>query len=345
MAIYDVVSFESTGTDWLLYKFNGTEFNTKSKLIVSTGQVAILVHNGKIEKICEEGKYVLNTELLPFVKEFVKAFHGGNNPYPMEIYFINKRLKLDLLWGTADPVTMLDQIYNIQINIRARGQIGIRLSNYQFFFENLIGSLLKNNYITFMMITNFFRGVINQKVKKIISSYLIENKISFFEVNAHLDKIQSLIEEEVKQEINQYGFDMVTLSVESINVPNEDLDKLNDILHKKAEYTQLGENVYRTARGYDVLEAGAKNNSTAGAFIGVGMGSDIAGNAKGNSIIPPMQNQTKTIKCPKCGNDVSFEDKFCPNCGTKLDKFCPKCGGEVKPGQKFCPNCGEKIGE
>ena len=44
MAIFDVVRFEGTGSDWLIYKHPGTEFNTRSKLIVSPGQVAIIVH-------------------------------------------------------------------------------------------------------------------------------------------------------------------------------------------------------------------------------------------------------------------------------------------------------------
>ena len=83
MAIYDVIKCESTNPEWIIYKYNSSEFNTRSKLIVSTAQVAILVHNGRIEKILEEGSYRLDTELLPFVKGFVKGVYGGNNPYPI----------------------------------------------------------------------------------------------------------------------------------------------------------------------------------------------------------------------------------------------------------------------
>jgi uncharacterized Zn finger protein (UPF0148 family) len=51
--------------------------------------------------------------------------------------------------------------------------------------------------------------------------------------------------------------------------------------------------------------------------------------------------------CPNCGFDAG-ESKFCPNCGTKMEKeslksFCPNCGFEVG-GSKFCPNCGTQIG-
>lgn len=55
------------------------------------------------------------------------------------------------------------------------------------------------------------------------------------------------------------------------------------------------------------------------------------------------------VKCPKCG--ASVEDKFCTECGTKIDsankdstsktKTCPKCGAEVK--EKFCSECGTRV--
>ena len=363
MAIASVVRFEGTGNDWLLYKFRGDEFNTGSKLIVSTGQVAILVHNGKIEKIVEEGTYKMDTELLPFVKEFVKGWFGGKNPYPMEVYFINKRLKLDLLWGTTDPISVIDPVYNIKLSLRARGQMGIRLSNYQFFLQTLVGTLMKDNYIKFSVIQNYFRGIINQKARKFLSTYVVNNKITYFEINAHIDDIQKALETELREEINPFGFDLVNLSIESINAPDDEVEKLNNILLKKAEYEQLGDQAYRTTRGYDVYEGAAKNNSSAGNLFGIGMGMNMAGgmNSAGTgSIIPPQQttvaaasvstgpqvtNQPSAFKCPKCGEEVNIGSKFCPHCGNAFIYNCPNCGNAVNPSQKFCDNCGTKLYE
>lgn len=347
MAFYDVVTFEGTGNDWLIYKHPGTEFNTRSKLIVSPGQIAIIVHNGKIEKICEEGRFTLDTELLPFVKSFVKAVHGGKNPYPLEIYFINKRLKLDLLWGTADPINILDPVYKIQLRLRARGQLGIRLTNYQYFYQTLVGTLIKNNYITFDIIRDYFRGTINQKIKKILSNYMISKKITYFEIDPHLDEIQNEFESSLRSEVEKFGFELINLSIESVNVPDEDLTKLNEILHKKAEYEQLGDSAYRTTRGYDVLESGAKNNNgAAGTFMGVGLGMNMGNAVGGTSIIPPAQKEDKaTFNCPKCGASIAKTAKFCPECGCKIVTFCPNCGKQVMPNQKFCPDCGQKLYE
>jgi len=257
MALYDVVQFEGTGADWLIYKFPRNDFNTRMSLIVGPGQIAICVHDGKIEKICEEGKFVLDTELLPFVKGLVKAIHGGNNPYPMEVYFINKRLKLDLLWGTSDSVKIVDPEYHVQINVRARGQLGVRLKDYQYFLQTLVGTLMKDSSINFDVIRDYFRGLINQKAKKTISSLMLGEKISIFNVEPHIEEIANAIKGELEPEMAKFGFEIVNLSVESINVPQEDTDALNAIFHKKAEFEQLGDTRYRTARGYDVLEGAA----------------------------------------------------------------------------------------
>ncbi len=350
MAFYEVIRYESSLTNWLLYKHPVDEFNNKSRLIVSPGQVAIIVHNGKIEKICEDGTFKINSELLPFLKGFTKAFFGGANPYPIEIYFINKALKLNVYWGTSDPIKLTDPKYQIVINVRARGQLGVRLTEYQYFYQTLIGTLMKNSLITFDIIQEFFRGKTNQIVKKRLSTYIIENKISFLEIEPKIDEIQKSIFDELKEEIVKFGFDLVNLSIESINVPDEDFDKLNEILHKKAAYEQLGDQVYRTTRGYDVLEAGASNNGSAAAMMGIGMGMNMGNQMSGTSIIPPQEN-AKTAKateepkekCPSCGSFIQPNAKFCAECGTKILRNCPECGTEVSPNQKFCPQCGKAL--
>lgn len=342
MSLYSLVQFESTGNDWIIYKHSVTEVNTKSKLIVTTGQIAILVHNGKIESIKEEGSYTLDTELLPYAKSMVKKVFDGKNSYPLEIYYINKRVKLDLLWGTSDPINILDPVYKIQLKIRTRGQLGVKLSDYQYFLQTLVGTLIKDSYVTFSVLQDYFRGAINQRVKKIISSYMINNQITYFEIDAYLDEIQTECQRSITEEFEKFGFDVLNLSIESINVPSEDLERLNDILHKKAEYTQLGDNVYRTTRGYDVLEEGAKNNNLAGAIVGVGLGLDVAKNVNaGGGIIP--NNQVDSSHCPNCGSILTKDAKFCPECGQKIALICKKCHKPVTAGQKFCPECGETL--
>lgn len=56
------------------------------------------------------------------------------------------------------------------------------------------------------------------------------------------------------------------------------------------------------------------------------------------------------IQCPKCKAEVEENNKFCTECGEKIDAqiTCPQCSTMVPPGTKFCTECGanlEKLAE
>jgi ribosomal protein L40E len=55
--------------------------------------------------------------------------------------------------------------------------------------------------------------------------------------------------------------------------------------------------------------------------------------------------EIEVIACPSCEAEVSEQDTFCRQCGTKLEfvTSCPKCEADVELGDKFCRQCGKKI--
>ena len=54
-----------------------------------------------------------------------------------------------------------------------------------------------------------------------------------------------------------------------------------------------------------------------------------------------------SVNCPHCNAELTPEDKFCTECGTKTEpiKNCPKCNAIIEPGTKFCTECGTNIYE
>lgn len=174
-----------------------------------------------------------------------------------------------------------------------------------------------------------------------------------------------------------------------------------------AQMKGMAEAAVMQAKGYnqkdvlqaDVQKAYAEGIGNMGPAISAGGGSSIMGDMLGmgvgmaamgamapqvgemmkgfspkgaSDIIGGQQN--KTIKCPKCGNELPENAKFCMECGNKIEvlaenevicpacgkktlkgKFCmecgqplvsrcPNCGAEVPQGGKFCLECGTKIG-
>ncbi len=49
-------------------------------------------------------------------------------------------------------------------------------------------------------------------------------------------------------------------------------------------------------------------------------------------------------KCEKCGTKLSFDAKFCKECGEPLEHaVCENCGKQIQKGEKFCEACGKGV--
>lgn len=345
MGLFNVIKFDGVpNKEWIMYKYPGKEFFNQSTLIVGVGQVAIAVHGGKIEKIFKNGTYKLTTENYPFLRGLVKSVHGGDVPFTMEIYFFNATVNLKNVWGTMSPIQMIDPKYNIKVRVRANGQYALKLKDFQTFFTSLMGSIGEKVLYEFNDINGMFRGIINSKISVILGEYIIKNRVSFLDISLYLDQISQEGKLKVQAEFERYGLTVENFFFSSINVPEEDLSKISDFLNKRAEFDIMGDDRYRIARGFDVLEKAASNESGAGAIASAGVGFGV-----GMGMAPMMGQvfqQTAMPQGASCGNchkPIPNDAMFCPYCGTPKKKCCPKCNKEVDGGMMFCPFCGTKL--
>ena len=46
------------------------------------------------------------------------------------------------------------------------------------------------------------------------------------------------------------------------------------------------------------------------------------------------------MRCHSCGSEVQPGQRFCPECGARLDTPCSGCGAPLPGGARFCPECG-----
>lgn len=62
-----------------------------------------------------------------------------------------------------------------------------------------------------------------------------------------------------------------------------------------------------------------------------------------------VQTSADIIHCSVCGNRVSAGNRFCGNCGAKLEitvqriRKCIRCGEVLKDGDRFCGHCGYPV--
>lgn len=352
MAIIDRVKFDGLRSrDWIIYKYPSEALVYGTQLIVGEGQVAVFVKGGEVCDLFTPGTYTLDAKNLPILKTFVNLPFGGKTPFSAEIFFINTTTKLDINWGTSDPVQIIDPKYYTRLRVRAFGQMGLKLDDYETFFRELIGVMNSSDIIKFDNVIDFFKGMLIQKIKTIIANVIVNQKISALEITARLDDISKYTLELIAPEFTRYGLSAINLYIKSINFPDEDFDEINKILKNKAEFEIMGDNRYVTKRSFDVYDHAASNDSgVAGAFasggIGFGVGASL-GSEMQNTVNTRAVVDNATIPCPSCNAQNSAKAKFCCECGKVLEapkKVCASCGASIPGNPKFCPECGSPMG-
>ena len=249
MAILDRVKFDGLKSrNWIIYKYPSEKLVFGTQLIVSEGQVAIFVKSGKICDIFTSGSYILDANNLPILQRIINMPYGGKTPFTAEIYFVNITTKLDVLWGTSDPIQLIDPKYFVKLRVRAFGQTALKLKDYRIFFTELIGGMAQNDIVNYDKINDFYKGIVVTKVKTIIADTVIKNKISALEISPELENISQKVKERISGEFEKYGFEVVNFFISSINFPDQDFEKINKLLEDRAAFEIIGDGRYATKR-------------------------------------------------------------------------------------------------
>ncbi len=189
MAIIDVVRFDGLKSrDWFIYKYPSEELVLGTQLIVQEGQVALFVREGMVTDVFYPGTHTLATDNIPILKKLINLPFGGMTPFSAEIYFINTTVKLDINWGTMEPIQLIDPKYHVKLRIRAFGQMGLRILDAATFFKEVIGGMQKDDIVKIDKVKEYYRGILVVKVKSVIADAIITNKISALEITTKLLK-------------------------------------------------------------------------------------------------------------------------------------------------------------
>lgn len=270
MNIADVISWE-INTEELVHKFESDSLRLGSQLIVHPSQTAFFVKGGEICDEFTSGTYTIKTSNIPILDKIINLPFGNETPFQAEVWFVNQVSKLDLAWGTPQPIQIEDPKYNIIVPVRAHGQYGIRISNPRQFLETLIGNMRSFNS---EQIEQYFKGRIITYLNSILAQQIIEKKTSVLDINTQLVSLSEECNDMLNVQLQKYGVSITDFSIMSITVPQDDesVVRLKAAKDLAARLSITGRDVYQMERSFDVLEKAAANEGAGGQMMGMGVG-------------------------------------------------------------------------
>lgn len=296
MALIDVVKCDVNDQEFV-YKFPSDNLKIGTQLVVYPGQTAFFVKGGKMCDEFTSGTYTIKTENIPILNKIINLPFGGNSPFKADVWFVNKISKLNMKWGTPQPIQLEDPKYGIIVPVRAFGQYGIKISEPKLFMETLIGNMTS---FSADKINDYFKGRMVALLSSLITEKMCSEKISILEINAHLLMMSDYCHAQLTQNFHKYGIELVDFSFMSINVPQEDPSflKLKEAIDKAAQLRIVGKDIYQMDRSFDVMEKAAANEGSMGNIanmgMGIGMGMNV-GNQMGNMM---NQNMSTNVVPP-----------------------------------------------
>jgi len=305
MALVDVIQWNAPRGVYAV-KHPKTDLGTWTQLIVQETQEAMLMKEGRYFGPFAPGRHTLDTKNFPLLEKFMRIPFGGKTPFTAEVWYVNKATALDVKWGTAAPMQLKDPEYNIMLPVRAFGQFGIKITETKRFLERLVGTLPA---FTESELVSYFKGIVLSRTKDLIAEHILHQKISILEISAYLSDVSELLEKHLSEEFAEYGLGLEKFRVMSISTPEDDpaVMRLKEALAKKAEMDIIGFN-YQQERSFEVMQAAAANEGSAGSVMGAGVGAGMGigmGAAMGGQM-GGMMGQLNTATPPPAPGGAPF---------------------------------------
>lgn len=361
-------------------KGSGSIISNGSIIHVDQNQFMMLVDGGKIIDYTAEPGYfkvensaspsLFNGQFGDALKETFSRFKfGGSTPMKQEVFYVNLQEIKGIKFGTPNPLQYFDNFYNAELFLRTFGNYSVKITDPIKFFKEACPRDAENVHID--EINEQYLSEFLEALQAAISQMSMEGeRISFIPSKGRvLSKYMSEILDDSWKELR--GMEVLAVGIASISYDDES----KELINMRNKGAMLGDPAVREgymqgslARG---MEAAGANQAGAGmAFMGMGIGMNVAGGFMGQASQTNMQQMQQFAQgtpqgcgqrtpqqhgaagsgksagewfCTECG--YKNTGKFCAECGTPKParSGCPSCGTEVKAGAKFCPECGTKL--
>ena len=275
MALIDVIKHENHDDGWFAWKHPSTNIVWGGQLVVGEGQQAVFVKGGQVCDTLLPGTHTLSTGNIPILQKIINLPFGGDTPFTAEIWFINTTVKRDLKWGTPSPIQLFDQHLGFPVSARAFGKWGVRIHDSISFLRQLVGTQSLGDS---ERVRDYFIGHLIENLVAQVARDISTGEASILNISAALNSISERAFEKLSLELKKFGVELINFNVESISIPDEEMQRIQDVFAKTFEARELSKvntgGAFAQIKSFEIMQSAAENPSenTVGAMLGAGIG-------------------------------------------------------------------------
>lgn len=309
-----------------------------SLLIVPADSVAFFVINGEVSEAYTPGRHVINTGLSPFFVRFRNLMTAGNPGIECQVFFINTVMENLFQDGTGD-IIFLENRYKTSMDARAAYTMRFVISDPRVFLGRLIG--MHNMAYDDESVKMALQSMISPRVKDSISSSISNNTVH--NIQSNLTVISSQIRSALVSEMSLYGISVRALSITSINVSKESMERLV----KKEEKEAAGRidtdlEKYNLHEVYGNIDNRTRAEMLTGAVRGPAKVTVTNRNpVTGLALLPWEIAMVKTAVKHMNNNEMNSNDD--PPTLPPRTKSCKACNNKIDINDTFCRYCGHRV--
>ncbi len=224
--IISVIKYEGPNNVFA-WKHPIEDFSMGSQLIVHESQEAIFYKDGKALDLFGSGRYTLETQNIPLIKDAFKLATGNESIFHAEVYFVNLTTQMGIKWGTDSKVRLFDPASGLHIEIGACGSFNLRVIDSRKFLVKVVGTTNDLNQGDILagdsgLTSGKFKALIMNRVKANLARIIKDQNINILEIDEHLDTLSDAMKISINENLDDYGMVMPEFFITTIMTPDDD---------------------------------------------------------------------------------------------------------------------------
>ncbi len=319
------------GNDVLFRKVIIEKEELNKAIIVPDTHNAIIVKDGIALETLSSGRHKILDKKKGNLKEIL------NQDQAIEVIFVSKTAKLNILWGTDTQYDMRDPVTGTSIKLGTRGEMEVQISNPRKAYLELIG---QNEAFSVEDLKNRIQGRLLAEVQYQIATIMQTRNLSYDRLGEVLLPVSNDVLPHIADLFDKdYGLKVFSFTISRVIISDEDIEKISAAKSLSAKFTR--EKAQKDLDYQRQMDLKKLEREDYAKYLEV---CRIVG-WPANSGKKDTKSQSE---CSNCGAKLSADTKFCPVCGqeVKVSKIkCPNCGKMISKDDMFCKHCGAKVRE